>query len=165
MQRLMGLAAIAVTAIALTVGGAAAQGGLTDAQVDSFIKAYPDVVKFADESGAQLKNRGRGDRAERRDGEPFARAIPMLKQQGLYDKLARVVRPHGFSSPEAFAGTADRVIRAFAAPWSWLAQLYFTMPVLSCSRNSDVPSSCLMNVSFPWASRKMFRCLPFPHSY
>lgn len=112
MKRLIGLAAVLMTGFALALGGAAAQGGLTDAQVESFLRAYPDVVKFADESGAKLKDRAR---AERRKGAPFSDAIPMLKQQGLYDKLARVVGPHGFSSPEAFAGTADRVIRAFAA--------------------------------------------------
>lgn len=89
---------------------------LTDSDIESFMASIPDVQTWAmrqDEDTRALTER-RFD-AETLAAEPFSVGLQRIQGTQAYDELTDTIRAHGFTEPEQWATTADRVIRALAA--------------------------------------------------
>lgn len=89
---------------------------LTTSQIEAFIASIPDVQRWAMAQDGPMR-----ELTERRFGAgtlaatPFAVGLQQIQGTQAYDQLTDTVRGHGFTEPEMWAATADRVIRALAA--------------------------------------------------
>lgn len=89
---------------------------LDAAAIEAFMASIPDVQRWAMRQDAPMR-----ELTERRFGtetlaaKPFAVGIQEIRGSRAHAELADVVRAHGFTDPEPWAVTADRVIRALAA--------------------------------------------------
>lgn len=104
--------------LALTVSlGASAAERLTGSQIKGFLSSFPELKAFAEQRRIDFEK----DR-NRRPGpgggnsfSPFSQGVGQLRAAGAYGEASRIVRRHGFSSMESWAGIGDRILRAYIA--------------------------------------------------
>lgn len=92
---------------------------LTASDVERFIATLPEVRALSEEYDAELVERerpadesGAGAAAA---GTPFATAIDALDSLEMRQQLATLLASHDFASPEQWAQTGDRIVRAYVA--------------------------------------------------
>ena len=91
---------------------------LTDAQVKRFVASMEEVQQLFDEYDDLHEM---DDDFDDFDGEidmtfpenPMSDAIAEMRGHAVYNRLQGVVRKHGFSNVEQWAGTGDKVMMAF----------------------------------------------------
>jgi hypothetical protein len=91
----------------------ASSPALTDAQIRGFIASMPDIQALGD----QYPDIGddEDDDDDVNFASPISSGIAKLRGHEAYAPLTRLVKQHGFSSPEQWGLVGDRVIRAFLA--------------------------------------------------
>ncbi|WP_404383486.1 hypothetical protein [Caenispirillum salinarum] len=89
---------------------------LTGSDIEAFMASIPDVQTWAMRQDAETRalTERRFD-AETLAAEPFSVGLQRIQGSQAYDELTDTIRAHGFTEPEQWAVTADRVIRALAA--------------------------------------------------
>lgn len=89
---------------------------LAETEIEAFIASVPDVQRWAIRQDAPVRElTERRFDAETLAATPFSVGLQDIQGTQAYDELTDVVRAHGFTEPEIWAATADRVIRALAA--------------------------------------------------
>jgi len=94
--------------------GATAAERLTGSQIKGFMSSFPELKTFAEQRRIDFeKDRNRQYGSERRNFSPFSQGVGQLRAAGAYGGANRIVRRHGFSNMESWAGIADRILRAY----------------------------------------------------
>ena len=96
--------------------GAEAADRLSGAHIKGFMSSFPELKAMADKRRIDFeKDRDRRGRATAQGFNPFSEGIAKLRAAGAYGEANRIVRRHGFANVEAWAGIADRILRAYIA--------------------------------------------------
>ncbi|WP_150912004.1 hypothetical protein [Marinobacter halotolerans] len=90
---------------------------LTDQKVRSFINSLEALQgmedkydTLPDDLATEESDLGMDDMSS-----IFSSSVERMEGHAMYDDLARVVKQHGFSSPEQWGQTGDRILRAWSA--------------------------------------------------
>ncbi len=110
----IGRAAAAACLFAVLAIAAQAAEPLTGSRIQAFLASFTELKAFAEQR--QIHFDGERDKRHR-DGsfQPFTRGLDRLRAAGAYSQATGIVRRHGFTSMESWAGIADRVLRAYLA--------------------------------------------------
>jgi len=114
-------------AVAVSFGASAAEQALTGSQVKGFLSSFPELKTFAEKRRIDFeKNRNRQRPQGQNAFGPFSQGVGELRAAGAYGEANRIVRRHGFSSMESWAGIA----RAMGAEGVTIDQLEDVGPAL-----------------------------------
>lgn len=87
---------------------------LTDAEIKNWGKAYGDVIKWA--QSTEFKEGFVKDSASVEDGRIFSNMVKSVRAEGKhYKSLAKVLKSNGYSDPDKWADTSDRIMIAYMA--------------------------------------------------
>lgn len=113
-MRFVRIVFLASAAVLLTQGAfAQKEPALTDRQIESFIASFPAVLEFGKRhhlDDVEMVGDSKGGIAAQ-----YRERMQYLRDKGIYDEFGSIVRPHGFSSPEAWTAVAQRVLKAYVA--------------------------------------------------
>jgi len=102
-------------AVMVSVGASAAEP-ITGTEIKGFISSFPELKALAERRRIDFEKGGNQPQGRGRESfSPFSQGIGKLRQAGAYGEATLIVRRHGFSSMESWAGTADRILRAYIA--------------------------------------------------
>lgn len=134
----------------------ASSPALTDAQIRGFIASMPDIQALGD----KYPDIEDDEDDDVNFANPISSGIAKLRGHEAYAPLTRLVKQHGFSSPEQWGLVGDRVIRAFLAttmdetPASTRAQMAEILkqvdenPALSAEQKADMKKMMSDGMSF-----------------
>ncbi len=90
---------------------------LTDSTVRSFINSLETLQGMEDEFEGMAEGMSREDETEQMPdlSRIFSSSVEKMKGHGMYRQLEDVVKQHGFSSPEQWGKTGDRIFQAWSA--------------------------------------------------
>lgn len=90
---------------------------LTDSTVRSFINSLETLQSMEDEFEGLAEDMSTEDGAEQRPdlSRIFSSSVEKMEGHGMYRQLEDVVQQHGFSSPEEWGKTGDRIFQAWSA--------------------------------------------------
>jgi len=111
---------LSLALIALVTAPAFAAVSLSAKQVESFIASMGSVDTLADEMAKEGKQEALQANMQAMTNEgflPYTSSIKVLKDKfgGDYEKLGGIVKKHGFSSQEEWAGIGDAVMLSYMA--------------------------------------------------
>lgn len=92
---------------------------LTDEQIEGFIATLSELDQLAEryDDMEELEDMADEQRDATEGGEfnPLSMAVREMRGHEIHDEFAAVVSSHGFSDPDTWASTGDRIIRAMMA--------------------------------------------------
>ena len=116
-DRIFNLAFVALFALALAMPAFA--GDLTEERIKGFVATLSELDELADryDDLDELEDIGEEsqDAAEGGDFNPMTMAVQEMRGHEIYDEFSAIVSEHGFSDPEDWASTGDRIVRAMMA--------------------------------------------------
>lgn len=87
---------------------------LTDAEIKNWSKAYAGVMKWSQTN--DLKNDLMKESAKVEDGRMFSSMVQYIRAGGKhYKSLVKVLKDNGYSDPDHWADTSDRIMIAYMA--------------------------------------------------
>jgi hypothetical protein len=107
----IGRAAAAACVFAVLAIAAQAAEPLTGSRIQAFLASFTELRAFAEQRRIHF-DRDRDKRRQDGSLQPFTRGLDRLRAAGAYSEATGIVRRHGFTSMESWAGTADRILRA-----------------------------------------------------
>lgn len=86
---------------------------LTDSEIQKWTKAYEAIIKWSQTNDFDKDFIDNGETAD--DGKMFSNMIEQSKASKHYSSLAKVLKQNGYSDPEQWASTSDRIMTAYVA--------------------------------------------------